>query len=292
MTIQQKTFELLEASGLNWSVVKEPLVPQNSEFSPDTRSYGLFNNNTKKHIFTVGDQFTPLQNAEMVELMVEAAETLGLSYEAMRAGSLSDGKKIYVQIRVPDAMVARDTIKQQITSLNFHGTGSVGFGTTNTVIVCQNTFYMALRDADSKFRHSTNVKSNLENAIKGLVATLQTNDENIDSFKRLANAEMKPEHLQQTIAQIFGVNMDAGLSVNIQEMDISTRKKNQILSFAEAFKIEIPRHGDSLWGLFNAVTYYTNHVLNEDNKQDSYLFDGKGAEINIKTYNQLLEFVS
>lgn len=289
MTTQQKTFDLLEASGLNWSVVKEPLVPQNSEFFPETRSYGLFNNNTKKHIFTVGEQFTPLQNAEMVELMVEAAESLGLPYEAMRAGSLANGKKIYVQIKVPDVMVARDTIKQQITSLNFHGTGSVGFGTTNTVIICQNTFYMALRDADTKFRHSVNVKQNLENAIKGLLATLQTNETNVENFNRLANAEMKPLHLQQTIGQLFGVKVD--IDAPLETAEISSRKKNQILSFADAFKLEIPRHGESLWGLFNAVTYYTNHILN-DKKDDTFLVDGGGAKINIKTYDSLMEWIS
>jgi hypothetical protein len=46
---------------------------------------------------------------------------------------------------LPAEIIGRSEVKRWLTCLNSHdGSTSVGFGSSNTVVVCQNTFFRAL----------------------------------------------------------------------------------------------------------------------------------------------------
>lgn len=288
--IEQKVFDLLEASGLNYHVDKVPLVAENPMYSRDTSSYGLFRNDTGGHLHTVGETYTILQNSELCELMLDAAHTIGLG-DKVRAGELKEGRKIYVQFDLGDMIVASDTLKRHVTALNVHGAGSVGFGSSNTVVVCQNTFYKAMRDAEFKFRHSSNVKANLEDAISGLLLSISMDEQLMDSFKRMANAQIEEHHIVKTVSELFGLNIDtpAEMASLVKGENVSTRKFNAMELFSGVMKDELKSHGNTVWGLFNAVTYYTNHVLPKESDTLDYIMSGAGSKINSNVYQLLAE---
>lgn len=292
MTNEEKVFELLEASGLNWSVGKIPLIPSIEGYSHDTESFGLFKEDTGEHLHTVGRQYQILQNSEMADMMMDAAHTLGLT-DKVRAGSLANSKKVYIQFGLDDTMIAGDTIKRHVTALNIHGTGSVGFGSTNTVVVCQNTFHQALKEVGSRFRHSANVKENLENAITGLMLSISSDEKLMGDFRRMASVEMEEKHMIRTIADVFGlkVKTSADLQALVPGENISTRKANVMGIFANVMKKELASHGNSVWGLFNSVTYYTNHILPKKKESLDYVMDGAGAETNSRVFASLMEMV-
>ena len=77
--------------------------------------------------------------------------------------------------------------------------------------------------------------------------------------------------------------------MNSKVSDNSTRKKNQIEGFGKALSHEFEAKGNTLWGLFNGVTYYTNHI---ENKGIDNLMTGSGYKKNLiafKTIEKELE---
>lgn len=71
----EQTFELLEHTGLNWSVMKEPLFTQDGR---GTESFGLFRNDNGQWLGTVGARYEVMQNATLAEMMIEASAGVDL----------------------------------------------------------------------------------------------------------------------------------------------------------------------------------------------------------------------
>jgi hypothetical protein len=79
------------------------------------------------------------------------------------------------------------------------------------------------------------------------------------------------------------------VDMNTKESDVSTRKKNQISDFEKALERETSEKGGTLWGLFNAVTYYTNHMEKSD---DHHLMFGGGYKKNLTAFNIIEKYES
>ena len=75
--------------------------------------------------------------------------------------------------------------------------------------------------------------------------------------------------------------------------NISTRKQNQMKTFDNVCAKELKEKGSSLWGLFNAVTHYTNHVQVANSKTDrlSNIIQGAGERLNRQTYTILNNYM-
>ena len=63
--------------------------------------------------------------------------------------------------------------------------------------------------------------------------------------------------------------------------------------FAQAYNIERDLEGDTLWGLFNAVTRYTNHMAspNDKDRKLDYLMTGTGYNINNVAYDTIMAWI-
>jgi hypothetical protein len=68
---------------------------------------------------------------------------------------------------------------------------------------------------------------------------------------------------------------------------------NQIQSFASALNREIKDEGKTIWGLFNAVTRYTNHVVKHESTdaKNEYLMTGTGYKLSNMAFDELMAFV-
>ena len=152
----ERVFETLQSTGTNWTVRKEPLIALNANddgvVELPTNSYGIFRSDNNGWLGTVGERYELMQNHELADIVVGIQEQFG---GKLSGGSLQDGRKIFYQISLADEHVNQDTLKRFITCLNSHdGSSSIGFGSTNTVVSCSNTFHMTMKEL-SKFRHTT-----------------------------------------------------------------------------------------------------------------------------------------
>lgn len=282
MTTNEKVFNLLNATDLNWSVVKTPLV---SIDGFPTETFGIFKNGSE-WLGSVGNQYTPFQNSEMAQTIVEASEAINI--QTNRGGMLQGGRKVYLQAELPNEFVGNSGIQRWITATNSHdGSSSISFGSSNTVIVCQNTFHRANREG-ARFRHTMNASERVRAAMIDMKSALEADMALMNNFKRMADIKLSEDMVEKVVRRLFNVN-ELVEAAN----GFSTRKKNQVTAFADSLRTEIGLEGATLWGLFNGITRYTNHVAapkGEDKKSD-YLMNGGGFTLSNLGFNEVMKLV-
>jgi len=279
--MNEQIFELLEQTSLNWEVSKEQLFA--GDGSP-TSAFGVFKTKSRQHIGTVTDKYEIYQNWQMAEALILASQEVGVSFDG--GGVLNGGKKVFLQASLPDAFIGQSGVKRNITALNSHdGSSSIGFGSTNTVIVCSNTFYKAFGDL-AKFRHISSSAERVKSLANDLNAVIKADEEMILNFEKMAAKPLRDSMVEAVIKKIFAVE-----PVTLTK-DIATVKRNRIESFADALSTEIKLEGSTVWGLFNAVTRYTNHIAAPDKKKTEYLMSGAGYKMSNMTYDMLVDLVT
>lgn len=279
-----RTLDLLNETGLAWEVKKKPLFALNEAgINVPTKAYGIFKGD--KHLGTTGERYEPFQNYQLAETIINATERLNLP--KLRGGSLCDDTKIYLQAELKSDMIGKSEIKRYITALNSHnGTSAIGFGSSNTVIVCQNTFYMAYKEL-TKFKHTINAESRVKDAVELLKLTLINDEMLMEDFKVMANKPLNDEIVERVIRNLFKVEK------NMKQDDVSTRKVNQLSEFGTAIHKSIEEQGSTIWALFNGVTRYTNHITAPTDANDklSYLMDGSGYQKNLIGFNTIMNWI-
>lgn len=285
----ERTMNLLERTGLNWEVKKEKLFHGTGSETP---FYGIFKYPTAEYTVptqcfgTVKDRYRVFQNWELADTIVRATDGIGIVTD--RGGELNGGSKVYLQAQLPDEYVGKSGVNRWVTVLNSHdGSSSISFGSTNTVVICQNTFHRAYKESE-KFRHTESAKARIEFAIEQFQNTINEDKLMFDKFKRMS--ELRPDEnvVQAVINKLFKVDV-----ANTSRDDISTRRANQIHQFAQAYNIERDLEGDTVWGLFNAVTRYTNHMSApaEASKKQAYLMTGGGHDMNNVAYDTIIKWL-
>ena len=277
----EKVLDLLIQTGLNWSVNKLPLVSQEGF---ETNSFGLFRSDNNAHVGTVGNQYQVYDNYELAEAIIQATESIGIS--ATRGGELNGGKKVYIQASLPDEYVGKSALQRWVTGLNAHdATKQIGFGSSGTVVVCQNTFHKAYGEL-SKFRHTMNAKERIIEFVSGMRRAIGLDEGLIERFKIMADLPIKDEIFARVISKAYNVDLD------VKSSEISTRQKTKLESVAKAIEIEIGLEGATLWGLFNGITRYTNHVANvKEGRREEYLMTGAGYDTNLVAFETIMKWV-
>ena len=295
-------FEVLEATGLNWTVHKKPLFFNDEGGGtidvPDT--FATVRNDTSKVVGVVGKQYSVMQNSELVETVYDAgekvftqdlkiqhpwnnAETLG-TFGNIAGGSLKEGSAVFVQMQLPEVHIGRSGMKRYITATNRHdGNASLGFGTANQVICCANTFAIANREIP-KFRHTQSLQERVDGAVKAIKRILSNEEKELEIFHEASKIPFSNKHLEEVMGMLFGKD-------KIHDPNASTRLKNQVKDFAGDVETSIVEQGETLWALFNAVTRYTNHTRQVKDKDYSLLF-GTDAKINNNAFKLLSDWVT
>jgi len=282
MSNQEKVFQVLEATGLNWTVNKKELV---SVDGLNTESFGMFRNDNNQWLGTVGKRYEPYQNHKLVSNMVDITNAVDL--DVTRGGVLAKGKKVFLQAKLPDDVVGNSGIKRWLTTTNSHdGTSAITLGYSNMVIACSNSFHAASKGSN-RFRHTINADSNIQDNVKQIQFTLANEMQLIETFKAMQATTIKDEAVDRTVRSLFGIGLDT------MQDDISTRKRNQVETFSNNLVTEINTHGKTMWSLFNAVTRYTNHEIapQEEDAKNNFLMNGGGFKMSNLGYAEVMKFV-
>ena len=300
MSTNEVIFEVLENTGLNWTVKKSPLVTVDGIEVPD--KYGVIRSDNNKALGIVGNKYEFLQNQDMAHVIYDAggelfdkgakfkhpwdnSETLG-SFGNIGGGSLKDGKAVFMQIELPDEHIGRSDIKRYITVTNFHdGSGSVGFGTGNQVVCCANTFQMAQKEL-SKFRHTSSMQQRIDEAVQVISRMIREDDKQMQVFEEASTKPIQNQNIREIVQTVFGRNI-----FDIPDDKLSTRRKNQVMALSQDIETSIAEQGSTLWALFNGVTRYTNHSTSSRDVDYGLMF-GTEAKINERAYNTMLSWLN
>ena len=286
------TEQILEQNGLNWNVVKKPLMYAGectlgaNNGLHHTPFYGIVREDTGEVFTTVSESYEPTQNHTIIETMQDIAGENDL--EIIKAIPLHGGRKVVVQMKKPMGsriLIGEERTEQYVYAINGHdGSSSLKFGFMNKVIFCQNQFAWLSNRAFSGYRHTKSIQDKVKELPKIINFTDQY--DKIADLKDFAKQSATPSLIIDLVDYLFNTDKLA------KNEDISSRKYNMIHDITTCIDAEMNRISHTKWGVFNGVTKYTTHQKStpkrQYGKQESIL-TGSCNKMNEKAFNFLKE---
>jgi phage/plasmid-like protein (TIGR03299 family) len=266
--------EMAVAAGIDWDVRALPVKARN----PETNKYSLpvdgFNVITRMSDHKVfgpcGPNWKPVQNVESLDFFNKFTQAGHMSMET--AGALDGGKQVWGLAKINKDIVlpGDDVVSGYLLLSNPHIWGkSMTIMFTPIRVVCMNTLMMALQADGNKFRHPHSVEWSVEQAEKaedalGLGVIMS------ERFEETANALCKP--VDDNVIELYvnktmapnAVKID-GKNVEI-DRNLVPRATGRVLELVkDSPGSKLKSSEGTLWGAFNAVTYYYDHEYGKSN---------------------------
>lgn len=263
--------EALEISGLNWDVEQIPLYAQlGNPFVPmgldAIEGYKCNVRSTDKKVLgIVSDQYQVVQNKEAFSFVDCLLETDGIvKYET--AGSLANGKRIWLLAKMPSVMILDDVIEPYLVFTTGHdGRHLIRVAITPIRVVCQNTLNVALSNAQRAWstKHNGDMAAKLDDARE----TLQLANTYMSSFTldavSMANKVITNVMFDEMLKELYPMVQDANLT-QISNVE----QKRDFLKQAYIAQ-DIQKFVGTGWGVVNAVSDVTTHNLNNRQTQEA-----------------------
>jgi len=279
------TKQILKENGLNWNVVKKPLMyagectPEANNGLHHTPFYGIVREDTGEAFTTVSEGYEPTQNHTIIETMQEIAGINDL--EIVKALPFNGGRKVVVQMRRPNnnIVIGDQETEQYIYAINGHdATTSLKFGFMNKVVFCQNQFAWLSGNAFSGYRHTKSIQDKVKELPK--ILNFTDEEDKIADLQMFSNQSATPSLINDLVDYL----------ANTDKLPISTRKANMVTDLSRCIDNEMVRISHTKWGVFNGVTQYTTHMKSSPNReygQQESILTGSCGKMNEKAFNFL-----
>lgn len=159
--------DAIRLAGLDWNVEQREMFLADGTRVPD--AYANVRDKDNSVLGIVGNRYSIVQNKDAFSF-TDSLIGDGCQYET--AGSLKDGKQIWLLAHLPEAIqIAGDDVMPYLCFTNTHdGTGSVRVFTTGIRVVCNNTLNQALNTAKRTWsvRHTGSIETKLRAATETL----------------------------------------------------------------------------------------------------------------------------
>lgn len=269
---------------LKWTVRKEQVQTESGIIIPKHSAIVRDDNNIPLSIMS--EEYQPYQNHELIELLERVSNQTGL--EIKRSGMFGDGQKVFIQLKSNDLRLGNDRVEGYLTGINsFDGSTSLAFGPTNITISCQNTFFAAFRELNSKVRHTKNMVVRIDDICRGLENVLVEEKKIFDSIVKLSEIRFDDLIKDNVTKKLFNIKKDVDLR---DDEAISSVTRNKLSRYYIDLNGEIQDKGDNLWGLFSGVTKYTTHSLTKSDNTETKMFGTYGKR-ELAIFNELVELV-
>jgi hypothetical protein len=279
-----RVVEILNKTNLNWNVKSEKVTTE-SGILLDGYS-ALVREDTNVPLSVRSESYYPYQNYELVELLDRVSGLTGLSIH--KGGFFGEGQKVFIQLKSNNLRIGNDRVEGFLTGINsFDGTTSLAFGPSNITISCQNKFFAAFREMQSKVRHTKNMVVKIDEICRRLEGVLDEEKIVFDNILKLSETRFDDIIKDRVTRELFGINKD----VDLKDMDaISGVTRNKLSRFYVDLNGELQGKGDNLWGLFSGITKYTTHSLSKNDNTEAKMFGVYGKR-ELSIFNKLTELV-
>ena len=256
------TDQMLEASGLNWSVEKLPSFvtnPFNAKVQ-ETGSYSLIRSSDFKVLApNVGKNWNPVQNKEAFDFFAEYVEQGDL--EMHTAGSLMGGKVVWALAKIKQGfeLFKGDEVENYMLFSNPHQFGkSIDIRMTPIRVVCNNTLTLSLSQSSDKMVTMTHRKQFDAEVVKEQLGIAR---EKLDNYKTMAEFLGKKRYTTEKLVEYLNTIYPS----NIKDEDIKDKSVPTTFNAKQAYEVIETQPGSKYakgtwWQAFNAVTFSTDHL--------------------------------
>ena len=279
---------MIESAGLGWNVSKRRICMETDVGStPIDGYYAIRRDDTLAPLGVVRKVYEPIQNADAFKFFEPAVRAGELAYET--AGTLGGGKRVWIQALVSGAPVLADIdpVKAYLLLCNSHdGTMKLTVGFTPERIICGNMLNSALGGlADPiRIKHTGTAEVRLA-GLQEVVRTVLSMYQKMDgTFRRMVDRKMTAEERVG-----FFDTVAPGKGKQAQD-----RRDRFGMIIASEPTIQ-PQFRETLWGAFNAVTFYVDHELVEQRRiKDplTSLWFGSGATVRNRAISAAMRLIA
>lgn len=200
--------DAIEKSGLNWEVTQHPVKTDDGIDIPGYKANIRSSDN--KILGVVTDRYKVVQNSEAFAF-TDGLLGEGVTYET--AGSLSDGKKIWLLAKLPEKYtIMGENVEPYLVFSNSHdGNGAIRVAMTPVRVVCQNTLNLALSTARRAWSmvHVGDLAAKMEEAR----STLELADKYMNGlgaeFEKLNKIQISDSKVMEYIEMLIPLEEDA-----------------------------------------------------------------------------------
>jgi len=248
--------EALEKSGLNWRVIQRPIMT--SSYTPIPGYKANIRETDNRVLGVVTDRYRVVQNSEAFAF-TDALLGEGVKYET--AGSLQEGKKIWLLAKLPDKYIIEgEQIDPYLVFSSSHdGSGAIKVAMTPVRVVCQNTLNLALNTAKRSWstKHTGNIQGKLEDARHTLLYADQYMNELGKTIHQLNHTRLSDKQVYDYIDKLFP---------SIEKEKITQQQKKNQQKLKEDLKLryfeapDLKGTGKNAWRFINAVSDFATHA--------------------------------
>ncbi|MBI0578605.1 DUF945 domain-containing protein [Neobacillus cucumis] len=278
--------DALQKSGLNWQVIQKRIL---TEEQMEIQGFKANIRETDNQVLgVVTNRYKIVQNHEAFSFTDQLLGE-GVRYET--AGSLQNGKKVWLLARLPENyMILGDDVNPYLVFSNSHdGTGSIKVAMTPIRVVCQNTLNLALSSAKRIWStiHTGNIDFKLDEAKKTmLLADLYM--KKLGTEAELLNQIKIPDYKVMEYIDIL-LPMPNNVT-KIQERNVTNLRGDMKRRYFDA--PDLLHVGKNGYRFINAVSDFATHVkpLREtaSYKENLFLRTMEGNPIIDKAYELIL----
>lgn len=281
--------EALEKSGLNWNVIQRPIMTNAYDLIPGYKANIRETDN--RILGVVTDRYKVVQNTEAFAF-TDALLGEGVKYET--AGSLQNGKKIWLLAKLPEKYIMEgEQIDPYLVFSSSHdGSGAIKVAMTPVRVVCQNTLNIALSLAKRIWStiHVGNLAAKMDEAHNTLLLAEKYMGKLGSEFSRLLKIKLSDQKVMEYINLLLP--MDAQ-PTNTHRKNISRIREDLKMRYFDA--PDLKHIGKNGYRFINAVSDFATHAkpLRETANYQENMFARtmEGNPLIDKAYNLLLEAI-
>lgn len=252
----------IKLAGLDWTVEQWPI----RAFNPDKPEIEAgcpdrvanVRTDTKRVLAVVSKGYEVFQNVKAFDFMDAIVGEKLAMYET--AGSLQDGKRVWMLARVPKEYRAgkEDVIRPYVLLTNGHdGKHGLRMIATTIRVVCQNTLNLAMRNSFGSDGLSIGHWGNLEKRVEEARLKLGLISQRFDLFDEELRRLLAVKMSDKKLAAYFN-----GLLPKAENERQAKTRETVIVKFHENFvnsRNALPGIKGTAWAAYNAVSEFADH---------------------------------
>ena len=246
--------DALQLAGLDWQVIQEPIYTDSGKQTPGYKAN--VRDTDHKVLGVVTDRYRIIQNQEAFAFTDELLGN-GVRYET--AGSLQEGRKVWLLARLPrEYIISGERISPYLVFSNTHdGSGAVRVAVTPVRVVCNNTLNLALNTAKRSWSmiHTGDIKGKIQEAKDTLFMAEEYMDSLGKEFERLRRQKITDQQVKEYIELLLPIENGAttAQAKNIVKLREDLRKR-----YYDA--PDLKDVGNNAYRFINAVSDFATHA--------------------------------
>lgn len=245
--------DALRLARLDWNVIQEPVF---TGWKEPVEGYKVnLRDSDRKVLGVVSDRYKVVQNVDAFSF-TDSLLGKGVRYET--AGSLQEGKKVWLLARLPrEYIISGERISPYLVFSNTHdGSGSVKVAVTPVRVVCNNTLNLALDTARRSFSmvHTGNIQDKIKEARDTLFMAEEYMDSLAAEFEQLRRQKMTDAQVKEYIELLLPMEEEP---TPVQKKNIIRLREDMMKRYYDA--PDLQRVGKNAYRFVNAVSDFATH---------------------------------